>query len=125
MYLGITPAGDLIYTDYDRDEVRAVRYYPPNAAPNPVLQATPSFGQLPLTVNFDASKSTDSNGDDLTFAWDLDGDGQYDDSTAAKPSRTYTQAGNVTVRLRVTDDANPPAARRRRRSSRPARGRRS
>ena len=38
-----------------------------------------------------------------TYAWDLDGDGAFDDSTGATPSRTYTQEGHVTVRLRVTD----------------------
>ena len=55
-------------------------------------------------MNFDASGSTDPDaGDILTYAWDLDGDGQYDDSTAVKPSRTYNVAQNVTVRLKVTD----------------------
>ena len=47
--------------------------------------------------------STDPEGQALTYAWDLDGDGAYDDSTAATPSFTYTAAGIVTVRLRVTD----------------------
>ena len=39
----------------------------------------------------------------LTYAWDLDGDGQFDDSTIAQPSYTYTQPGTYTARLRVTD----------------------
>ena len=52
---------------------------------------------------FDASGSSDPNEDPLLYAWDLDGDGDYDDSTADAPSRTYTQEGNLTVRLRVTD----------------------
>jgi PKD repeat protein len=39
----------------------------------------------------------------LTYAWDLDGDGQTDDSTSATPSFTYTAAGDYTVTLSVSD----------------------
>ena len=39
----------------------------------------------------------------MTYAWDLDGDTQFDDSTNAQPTWTYATAGAVTVRLRVTD----------------------
>jgi len=35
-------------------------------------------------------------------------DAQFDDSTAVSPQRTYTEAGQVTVRLLVTD--NPGAS---------------
>ena len=38
------------------------------------------------------------------YAWDLDGDGAFDDSTAVNPSWTYTSGGTVTARLRVTDN---------------------
>ena len=58
---------------------------------------------VPLTVNFDGTASTDPENGTLTYAWDLDGDGAYDDSTAARPSFTYRSPGTVTVRLRVTD----------------------
>ena len=37
------------------------------------------------------------------YAWDLDGDGQFDDATVAKPSWTYTTAGAITVRLQTSD----------------------
>jgi PKD repeat protein len=58
-----------------------------------------------LTVNFNASPplSSDPDGDTLTYEWDLDGDGAYDDSTSAQPTFTYTTAGTYQVRLRVTD----------------------
>ena len=41
--------------------------------------------------------------DPLTYAWDLDGDGALDDSTAAKPSWTYSTAGTYRITLRVED----------------------
>ena len=34
---------------------------------------------------------------------DLDDDGQFDDLTAARPTRTFAQAGNHRVTLQVTD----------------------
>jgi PKD repeat protein len=61
-------------------------------------------GALPLTVNFDGTGSSDPDpGDAITYAWDLDGDGAFDDSTASRPARTYTTATPVTVRMRVRD----------------------
>ena len=54
-------------------------------------------------MSFDGRSSSDPDGDVLTYAWDLDADGQHDDSTSATPSRTYTQNGAVTVSLRVSD----------------------
>ena len=74
-----------------------------NAAPTARMTATPTSGAPPLTVSFDGSGSSDPNGDPLTYAWDLDGDGAYDDSTAAKPTWTYTAGGIYTAGLRVSD----------------------
>ena len=53
-------------------------------------------------MHFDATTSTDPDGDPLTYSWDLDGNGTYGDSTAAKPSRTYA-TGTYEVGLRVDD----------------------
>jgi glucose/arabinose dehydrogenase/PKD repeat protein len=99
----IGPGGDLFVVDFT-GSVRRVTYASGNRPPTAVALAQPQFGPLPLTVNFDGTSSSDPDaGDTLTYAWDLDGDGQYDDSNAAKPSWTYTSAATVTVRLRVTD----------------------
>jgi PKD repeat protein len=38
----------------------------------------------------------------LTYAWDLDNDGQYDDSTAAEPQVSFATEGEHTIRVRVT-----------------------
>ena len=91
-----------MYADYDRGEIRRVHYYG-NTPPVASFTATPAIGPAPLDVTFDASASSDVRGDPLTYAWDLDGDGQYDDATGVTASRTYTDLGNVTVGLKVTD----------------------
>jgi len=101
VWLTVGPDGALYYADLSGGTVR--RIAGPNSAPTARIGATPSSGAAPLTVAFDGTASSDPESKPLTYAWDLDGDGAYDDSTAAKPSRTYGTAGNVTVRLRVTD----------------------
>ena len=73
------------------------------ARPNAVAGANPTSGLAPLTVQFTGTGSSDPNGDTLAYAWDLDGDGAYDDSTIANPSRVYSTAGPVAVGLRVSD----------------------
>ncbi|HEX5689401.1 MAG TPA: PQQ-dependent sugar dehydrogenase, partial [Roseiflexaceae bacterium] len=101
--LKIGPGGDLFYVDITGTIYR-VRYFNGNQPPVAGLQANRSSGMAPLTVDFDGNSSSDPDGDTLSYAWDLDGDGQYDDSAAAKPSYTYTQDGSYLVRLKVSDN---------------------
>jgi PKD repeat protein len=102
--LEIGPGGDLFYAGYDGGDVRRISYPVANRAPSAVAAATPTSGAAPLTVAFDGTGSSDPDpGDSLSHAWDLDGDGAFDDSTSAAPTWTYTQDGTVTARLRVTD----------------------
>jgi glucose/arabinose dehydrogenase/PKD repeat protein len=98
--LQIGPDGNLYYVDFDGGKIWRIEY-----GPIAMASANPTYGALPLTVNFSSAGSVPAQtGDTITFAWDLDGDGQFDDSTAANPAKTYTVAGNVTVRLKVTDN---------------------
>jgi hypothetical protein len=53
-------------------------------------------------VNFDGRRSSDPDGDSLAYAWDLDNDGAYDDSTSPTPAQTFASGSHV-VGLRVSD----------------------
>ena len=104
------PGGDMLYVDRATDEVQRVSFPggTVNQPPAAVAQADTTTGTAPLTVNFDGSASSDPDtpaGDVLAYEWDLDGDGELDDSTAVQPTFTYTAAGTHTVALRVTDTA--------------------
>jgi glucose/arabinose dehydrogenase len=100
----IAPSGELFYVDFDGGTVRRIVYTAGNQPPVAVATANRTSGGVPLTVTFDGSTSDDpDSAQALAFAWDLDGDGQFDDSTAARPSFTYSTAGTYTARLRVTD----------------------
>ncbi len=101
--LQVGPGGDLFYVDAGNGTIQRIHAISSNHAPTARASATPTSGATPLHVSFSASTSSDPDGDTLTYAWDLDGDGAYDDSTRVSPTFTYTQAGTYTVRLRVTD----------------------
>jgi glucose/arabinose dehydrogenase len=96
------PGGDLFYVALGAGQLRRVSY-PANLPPTAVATANPTSGAAPLTVQFNGAGSSDPEGGALTYAWDLDGDGAYDDSTAVNPSYTYVTPAVVPVRLRVTD----------------------
>jgi glucose/arabinose dehydrogenase len=105
VHLQVGPTGDLFYVDFDGGTIRQVSFTPANQAPRAVATATPTTGAAPLTVQFDGSGSADPDeGDTLAYAWDLDGDGEYDDSTGVAPSYTYVSRGSFIASLRVTDN---------------------
>ena len=100
----VGPNGDLFFVDIAFGAIRQITYTgDENRAPTAHAVASPAYGPAPLEVGFDASGSTDPDeGDTLTYAWDLDGDGEYDDSTEVHPRTTYDE-GTHDVSLRVTD----------------------
>jgi PKD repeat protein len=103
--LKIGPGGDLFYVDLNGGTIRRIEYPAGNRPPVSIAQGAPLQGLAPLTVAFDGSASSDPDSGDAVQAydWDLDGDGQFDDSTAVFPSFTYASSGTYSVRLRVTD----------------------
>lgn len=67
-------------------------------------------GEVPFTIAFDATGSTDSDNNIVDYAWDFDDDGK-DDKFGAKATYTYALEGTYTARLKVIDaDENIGAA---------------
>jgi len=79
-----------------------------NNAPTARFTATPTFGNSPLTVQFNGSSSTDADGSIELYSWDFG-----DNSTGAGEvlSHTFTAVAtsNFTVRLTVTDNQGTTA----------------
>ncbi|MGL1887615.1 MAG: glycoside hydrolase family 9 protein [Reichenbachiella sp.] len=73
-----------------------------NAIPVVMMTADVTNGPAPLSVNFDASASTDADGDPLTYAWSF-GDGNI--ATGATTSHIYAIAGTYTASVIVSDDS--------------------
>jgi glucose/arabinose dehydrogenase len=74
-----------------------------NRAPTATLTASPRSGPAPLTVHFDASGSSDPDGQTLSFEWDF-GDGIMASSGAVQ-THTYQNSGRFTARVTVRDGA--------------------
>ncbi len=77
---------------------------PGNRLPTARFVFSPTNPQVGKPVQF-ASSSVDPDGQVREQAWDLDGDGQFDDGTGDEVLYTFTTPGARTVRLRVTDNA--------------------
>jgi PKD repeat protein len=75
---------------------------PPNTPPHASLSHAPTSPLIGEQVTFDGSGSSDAEGP-VSYAWDLDNDGDFDDGTGAEAARSFGSAGPKTVRLKVTD----------------------
>jgi len=77
------------------------------ANPQPVLEAsftaTPTSGNAPLLVDFDASSSSFPANAMITYAWDF---GDATTGAGAMTSHTYQQSGSFAVRLTISDGVN-------------------
>ncbi len=72
-------------------------------SPVAVIDANPTGGDAPLTVNFDGSGSYDSNGTIVSYEWDFENDGTPD-ANGVTTNHVYTDYGQHTAKLTVTDN---------------------
>ena len=56
-----------------------------------------------ITLNGSATDPGAADRGSLSYAWDLDNDGQYDDAAVANPNKIFYSVGSFPVGLRVTD----------------------
>jgi PKD repeat protein len=89
-------------TDADGISATETRTLHVNHPPAADLVASPRSPFTGETVDF-TSTSTDPESPIASEAWDLDGDGQFDDGRDKTVSRSFEAAGRYAVGLRVTD----------------------
>lgn len=78
---------------------------PSNLAPIAKLTASPLTGERPLTVQFDGSKSVDTDGTIAWYFWDFDGDGSPNmQTTSPYVTFTYNSQGTIYPSLYVRDN---------------------
>ncbi|MFX0558437.1 PKD domain-containing protein, partial [Maribacter sp. CXY002] len=105
IYVGLATTshadGTLATSTYDNVVFNATS---PGTPPTAIISAPtpPVSGQIPFTVAFDGSTSTDTNGFITAYNWDF-GDGS-NPVTGATPTHTFLTPGTYTVTLNVTDN---------------------
>jgi glucose/arabinose dehydrogenase len=104
--LEIGPEGDLYYVQlfgegFGPGSVHRISYDP--NAPVARLTVSPHPWGSPLEAELDASGSTDPNEEELTYKWDLDGNGSFETSGGVTQTETYAGTENVEVAVKVTD----------------------
>jgi hypothetical protein len=66
--------------------------------------AGPYTGDEGDSITLNAAGSSDPDGDIVSYEWDLDNNGEYDDASGITTDVAFSDNGTYTVGLRVTDD---------------------
>jgi PKD repeat protein len=100
--LGVTAGPDA-----DDDTTPTVSTATPAACDPQAVITSPVSTPEGSPAQLDASTSVvgGDSGDTLSYAWDLDDDGAYDDSTLVNPTVTFGDNGSYDVSLQVTNTA--------------------
>ena len=91
----------LTVTDDDSAQASATNEVVVNVPPSARILADPVDGVAPVTVSFDASESSDSDGDIASYEWEV---GDNAPTSGAMLEYTFEEPGVHAVRLTVTDD---------------------
>ncbi|MBX4200052.1 PQQ-dependent sugar dehydrogenase [Candidatus Parcubacteria bacterium] len=113
------PDGALYYVDIGFNDtcptcqsvskIRRIKFISNDLPPVAVSSANLiQSSSTPFTVNFSSTGSSDPDGNTLTYLWDF-GDNTAT-STLANPSHTYTQTGQFSARLTVSDGMSSTTA---------------
>ncbi len=78
----------------------------PLAAPEAAFNANPTNGDVPIDITF----TNESNGDQLSYSWDFDGDGLVDSTEAGPHTITFTNAGTFNASLTVSNSVGSDTA---------------
>jgi cytochrome c len=98
--LYVAECGDR-WTGNTDSQITRVIFRRGNRPPVAVLEATGTAGKVPLTVKFDARRSSDPDKDgSLRYEWDFGGNGKAEGTT---PAFTFKEPGVWPVTLTVTD----------------------
>jgi len=97
--LYVIETGDKWMFNTDSQIFRIV-YRRGHRAPVAIADATPRAGRQPLRVRFNARRSTDKDGDALTYAWKF---GDAGSSSEAAPEFLFENPGTYPVMLTATD----------------------
>ncbi len=77
-----------------------------NTNPTALFTCDPKQPRTGVETSLDASGSNDIDGHIVSYAWDFDGDGVFDETTASpQVVHTFPNSGEVKVTLEVTDNA--------------------
>ena len=103
--------GDGFFSENPDAQLARIDYIGPegNHAPRVQVAADPTTGEAPLRVQFTSAGTTDPDGDELSYRWDLDADGKTD---SRKPTATFTyrEDGVYLATLNVIDEHGRSAA---------------
>lgn len=104
------PEGALFYVKLFDDSfgpgsIHRIAYFSGNQPPVARLSVDNEWSPGPLDAEFDATESTDPDGEGLEYEWDLENDGSYDPPTPdGTIGEEYTDFENHTVAVRVRDE---------------------
>ncbi|MET0558185.1 MAG: PQQ-dependent sugar dehydrogenase [Solirubrobacterales bacterium] len=105
------PEGNLFYAKLDDEasngsggSINRIAYFSGNQPPIARLSVNKEWSAGDLTSTFDASASSDADGETLSYAWDPENDGSFEaPSATATKTLTFKDEKNHTVAVRVSD----------------------
>lgn len=110
--LAIGPDGALYLPNFFANEVSRLRRFVGNQPPEAEVVAAPApyglmdeDGEFEVTLDASGTADPDDDSGELSYEWDLDGDGDFEVGPSDGPAEpvVYTEEENVTAQVRVTD----------------------